>query len=88
MVSTRESQLDSPATSYAPSLVLEPSISSVDVKVNQQQIEQQTKLIGEQEAMIKTLNKQLTHCESDLQTHMDLLSTLEESLGDSEKNCE
>jgi len=36
--------------------------------------------------MIKTLNKQLTHCESDLQTHMDLVSTLETSLGDCEKN--
>ena len=36
--------------------------------------------------MIKTLNKQLSHCESDLQTHMDLVSTLETSLGDSEKN--
>ncbi len=46
----------------------------------------QAKLIDEQEAMIKTLNKQLTHCESDLQTHMDLVSTLETSLGDSEKN--
>jgi len=36
--------------------------------------------------MIKTLNKQLSHCESDLQAHMDLVSTLETSLGDSEKN--
>ncbi|EEB97968.1 hypothetical protein MPER_02610 [Moniliophthora perniciosa FA553] len=49
-------------------------------------VEQQTKQIERQEAMIKTLNKQLTHCESDLQTHMDLVSTLETSLGDSEKN--
>ena len=36
--------------------------------------------------MIKTLNKQLTHCESDLQTHMDEVSRLEDSLADSEKN--
>jgi chromosome segregation ATPase len=36
--------------------------------------------------MIKTLNKQLTHCESDLQTHMDLVTTLETSMGDCEKN--
>ncbi|KAF7337943.1 Kinesin-domain-containing protein [Mycena venus] len=49
-------------------------------------LEQQAKQIDEQEVMIKTLNKQLTHCESDLQTHMDLVSTLETSLGDSEKN--
>ncbi|KAG8916745.1 hypothetical protein FRC02_003617 [Tulasnella sp. 418] len=36
--------------------------------------------------MIKTLNKQLTHCESDLQAHMDLVATLEASLTDSERN--
>lgn len=36
--------------------------------------------------MIKTLNKQLTHCESDLQAHMDLVATLETSLTDSERN--
>lgn len=36
--------------------------------------------------MIRTLNKQLMHCESDLQAHMDLVTTLETSLGDSEKN--
>ena len=51
-------------------------------------MEQQAKQIDEQEAMIKTLNKQLTHCESDLQTHMDLVTKLETSLGDSEKNRE
>lgn len=36
--------------------------------------------------MIKTLNKQLTHCEADLQAHMDLVATLEASLTDSERN--
>lgn len=45
------------------------------------------KTIGEQAAMIKTVNKQLTHCESDLQTHMDEVAHLENSLADSEKNC-
>jgi mevalonate kinase len=40
----------------------------------------------EQEAMIKTLNKQLTHCETDLQTHMNMVNKLEGSLGDTEKN--
>ena len=50
-------------------------------------LEQQNIQLEEQEAMIKTLNKQLTHCESDLQTHMDLVSTLESSLGECEKNC-
>jgi len=49
-------------------------------------IEEQVKVIDEQTAMIKTLNKQLNHCEGDLQTHMDLVTTLETSLGDSEKN--
>jgi len=70
---------DSPSTSvFSP--VSTPPV--VDVK----RLEQQAKKIEEQETMIKTLNKQLTHCESDLQTHMDLVSTLETSLGDSEKN--
>ncbi|KAK0496881.1 kinesin domain-containing protein [Armillaria luteobubalina] len=76
--SSRESQLDSPSTSIGP--------GSVNNVVPNGKLEQQAKLIDEQEAMIKTLNKQLTHCESDLQTHMDLVSTLETSLGDSEKN--
>ncbi|KAF5380852.1 hypothetical protein D9615_004103 [Tricholomella constricta] len=79
-VSSRESQPESPSTSVAPNSPL-PIDSKVLVK-----LEQQAKQIDEQEAMIKTLNKQLTHCESDLQTHMDLVSTLETSLGDSEKN--
>ncbi|KAH9945823.1 kinesin-domain-containing protein [Epithele typhae] len=50
------------------------------------QVQQQAKQLDEQEAMIKTLNKQLTHCEGDLQAHMDMVATLEASLGDSEKN--
>ncbi|THH16638.1 hypothetical protein EW146_g4034 [Bondarzewia mesenterica] len=83
--SSRDSQLDSPATSVAPSLPNLPSGSAAEGKLLQQ-IEDQTKQIGEQEAMIKTLNKQLTHCESDLQANMDLVTTLETSLGDSEKN--
>ncbi|KAG9045448.1 hypothetical protein FS837_006291 [Tulasnella sp. UAMH 9824] len=49
-------------------------------------IEEQAKHLEEQEAMIKTLNKQLTHCEADLQAHMDLVATLEASLTDSERN--
>ena len=50
-------------------------------------IDEQAMHIQEQEAMIKTLNKQLTHCEADLQAHMDLVATLEASLTDSERNC-
>jgi len=59
--------------------------SPIDAKITAR-LEQQAKHLEEQEAMIKTLNKQLTHCESDLQTHIDLVSTLETSLGDAEKN--
>lgn len=62
-----------------------PIIAPVDPNVGAK-LEQQMKQLEEQEAMIKTLNKQLTHCESDLQTHMDLVNTLETSLSDSEKN--
>ncbi|KAL4248822.1 TRAFAC class myosin-kinesin ATPase superfamily protein [Abortiporus biennis] len=50
------------------------------------QVQEQTKRLEEQETMIKTLNKQLTHCESDLQAHMDMVATLETSLAESEKN--
>lgn len=57
-----------------------------DVTTNGDQT--QTRLIEEQEAMIKTLNKQLAHCETDLQAHIDLVATLESSLNDSERNCE
>jgi hypothetical protein len=85
-ISSRESQPESPATSL--SHVSMPLTSpSVDSKVVVK-LENQAKQIDEQEAMIKTLNKQLTHCETDLQTHMDLVTTLETSLGDSEKNRE
>ncbi|KAF8636524.1 hypothetical protein AX17_003337 [Amanita inopinata Kibby_2008] len=81
---SRESQPDTPATStgHGP---LNGTSASVDPKITTK-LEQQAKQIDEQEAMIKTLNKQLSHCESDLQAHMDLVSTLETSLSDSEKN--
>jgi len=86
--SSKESQPDSPATSLGH---LPPNIQNIqptpDTKLTAK-IEQQSKQIEEQETIIKTLNKQLNHCESDLQAHMDLVSTLEASLGDSEKNRE
>jgi hypothetical protein len=50
------------------------------------QIEDALRQIEEQDTMIKTLNKQLTHCEGDLQAHMELVGTLETSLNDSERN--
>ncbi|KAI0636643.1 kinesin [Trametes polyzona] len=78
-----------PATSIAHSLAngLPSPLASAgpDPKVAAQ-LQQQAKQLEEQEAMIKTLNKQLTHCESDLQAHIDMVATLEASLGDSEKN--
>ncbi|OBZ65664.1 Kinesin-like protein KIF21B [Grifola frondosa] len=94
MTSSSRGGLDSPvespstpATSIAHSTinVSTPTLAAVDPKIAAQ-LQQQTKQLEEQEAMIKTLNKQLSHCESDLQTHMDLVATLEASLGDSEKN--
>ncbi|KAF8844806.1 hypothetical protein BDN67DRAFT_962242 [Paxillus ammoniavirescens] len=81
--SSRDSQMDSPATSV---ISMNAQGSPLDAKAAAAKIEDQTKHINEQEVMIKTLNKQLSHCESDLATHMDLVSTLETSLGDSEKN--
>ncbi|KAF9227741.1 kinesin-domain-containing protein [Gyrodon lividus] len=81
--SSRDSQTDSPATSVVSVNV--PG-GPLDAKAAAAKIEDQAKHINEQEVMIKTLNKQLSHCESDLATHMDLVSTLETSLGDSEKN--
>ncbi|KAF5357958.1 hypothetical protein D9756_001456 [Leucocoprinus leucothites] len=81
--SSKDSQPDSPATSLGH---LPPNTHPIPDPKLTAKIEQQSKQIEEQEAMIKTLNKQLTHCESDLQAHMDLVSTLEASLGDSEKN--
>ncbi|KAG1754309.1 kinesin-domain-containing protein [Suillus lakei] len=75
---------DSSATSVAS--VLAPSGPQMDSKAIAAKLEDQAKHINEQEVMIKTLNKQLSHCESDLATHMDLVSTLETSLSDSEKN--
>ena len=63
------------------------SSSPADSKLTAQ-VQEQAKQLDEQEAMIKTLNKQLTHCESDLQAHMDMVARLETSLADSEKNRE
>ncbi|OAX39364.1 hypothetical protein K503DRAFT_865468 [Rhizopogon vinicolor AM-OR11-026] len=72
----------------APPATLVTSIAApgVDSKAITAKLEDQAKHISEQEVIIKTLNKQLSHCESDLAAHMDLVSTLETSLGDSEKN--
>ncbi|RXW20077.1 hypothetical protein EST38_g5764, partial [Candolleomyces aberdarensis] len=49
-------------------------------------VEEQAKEIEEQKAMIKALTKQLTHCETELQAHMDLVTNLETALGNAEKN--
>ena len=76
-----------PATSIAPSMSGPPTSSGTPDPHLTAQVEQQAKQIEEQEAMIKTLNKQLMHCEGDLQVHMDLVTKLEGSLGEEEKNC-
>ncbi|KZS90007.1 hypothetical protein SISNIDRAFT_458341 [Sistotremastrum niveocremeum HHB9708] len=73
-----------PLTSAGPSLK-DGSIMSDDSLLHSK-IQSQGKQIEEQEAMIKTLNKQLAHCEGELQSHIDLVNTLETSLNDSERN--
>jgi hypothetical protein len=84
--SSRDSDIDSPATLVAPSATNgHASTVVVDTEFTQQ-LQERAKLMEEQDAIIKTLNKQLTHCEADLQAHMDLVNNLETSLGDSEKN--
>ncbi|CAE6447398.1 unnamed protein product [Rhizoctonia solani] len=73
------SQADSTAeSSIATSQAADPNTAA--------QLEKQAKQLDEAQTMIKTLNKQLTHCEGDLQAHMDLVATLETSLSDSERN--
>ncbi|KAF8517592.1 kinesin-domain-containing protein [Hysterangium stoloniferum] len=81
--SSRTSQLD--ASTPATSLSLSNGHGPADAKILAR-IEEQNRLLDEKEAMIKTLNKQLTHCEGDLQAHMDLVATLETQLNDSERN--
>ena len=86
MASSQDLSLDSsvtPATSPASSLQ-DSVIPAVDPEL--QQLDPRTKTISEQAAMIKALNKQLIHCESDLQTHMDEVARLESSLAESEEN--
>jgi septal ring factor EnvC (AmiA/AmiB activator) len=84
--SSRDSDINSPATSMPPSTI-NGHVSTVVVDAElAQQLQDRTKQMEEQEVMIKTLNKQLTHCEADLQVHMDMVNKLETSLGDSEKN--
>ncbi|KAL4077254.1 hypothetical protein V8B97DRAFT_1413252 [Scleroderma yunnanense] len=83
--SSKDSHItDSPATSVVSVNI--PGVPILDAKSAAAKIEDQLRHINEQEVMIKTLNKQLSHCESDLATHMDLVSTLETSLSESEKN--
>ncbi|KAG1891461.1 kinesin-domain-containing protein [Suillus subluteus] len=84
--STMSSKDSSDSSSTSVTSVLAPNGPQVDSKAIAAKLEDQAKYIDEQEVMIKTLNKQLSHCESDLATHMDLVSTLETSLSDSEKN--
>ena len=80
MSSSQELNLDSsamPAFSLASSL--QDSICQAANPKHLQQLDRQTKT--------KTLNEELTHCESDLRTHMDEVTRLEYSLAGSEKNC-
>jgi hypothetical protein len=88
MPSSRELNLDSPAT-HATSPVSpsqDPVIPIVDAKLRQLDQEMKTIDVDEQAAAIEALNKLLTRCESDLQTYMDEVVRLENALADSEKN--
>ncbi|KAF8323370.1 kinesin-domain-containing protein [Clavulina sp. PMI_390] len=76
---------ESHASGSTPSTSVVTHSTTIDPKIAQQ-LAEQARHLEEQETMIKTLNKQLTHCESDLQAHMDLVATLETSLTDSERN--
>jgi kinesin family protein 4/21/27 len=84
--SSHDSDINSPATSVQPSITNGHIPTLVADAELAQQLQERTKQMEEQEAIIKTLNKQLTHCEADLQSHMDMVGNLETSLGDSEKN--
>lgn len=85
--SSQSSRAPSPDEQTTPStsVMMSPTTPQIDSKIAAL-IEEQAKHLEEQESMIKTLNKQLTHCEADLQAHMDLVATLEASLTDSERN--
>ncbi|KAH7107617.1 kinesin-domain-containing protein [Auriculariales sp. MPI-PUGE-AT-0066] len=84
--SSRGSIPDSPAATISTTLTSLPSTNGhADSKIVAL-LEEKEQTIEEQDTMIRTLNKQLTHCESDLQAHMDLVSTLETSLSESERN--
>jgi len=84
--SSRDSDINSPATSVQPSTINGHTATVVADMELAQQLQDQAKQMEEQEAMIKTLNKQLTHCEADLQAHMNIVNRIETDLGDSEKN--
>ncbi|KAG8916744.1 hypothetical protein FRC02_003616 [Tulasnella sp. 418] len=78
---------DRPSTSDLVSHLCEGRRSNKQVQVDSgNDTEEHARHLDEQGAMIKTLNKQLTHCEGDLQAHMDLVATLEASLTNSERN--
>jgi len=85
-LSTLHSPTDSMVgPSTAATSILTPSVTHDHTKLATQ-LEDALRQVEEQDTMIKTLNKQLTHCEGDLQAHMDLVNTLESSLNDSERN--
>ena len=83
--SSRTSQTDSPLVASTSATSTASPIANGHTPIDPK-VEEQTRQLEEQETMIKTLNKQLTHCEGDLQAHMDLVSTLETQLNDSERN--
>ncbi|KAG8753634.1 hypothetical protein FRC14_005867 [Serendipita sp. 396] len=84
-LSSLHSPTDSMAGPSTPATSVLTHVAQADSKASPR-VDELTRQVEEQDTMIKTLNKQLTHCEGDLQAHMDLVTTLESSLNDSERN--
>ncbi|CAD6945817.1 unnamed protein product [Tilletia controversa] len=62
------------------------SLTTVNMSSNHSGGDSGLRMIAEQGEEIKKLQRQLAHCEADLQANIDLVSTLEAALNDSERN--
>ncbi|KZP01048.1 kinesin-domain-containing protein [Calocera viscosa TUFC12733] len=74
------------APSGAPSLKDTLATQATNGSALQQQYEDMAHLYEESQLMIKTLEKQLEHCEADLQANQQLVATLENELHDAERH--
>lgn len=89
---TRSSTMTAATTSgggHGPGLSRSSSATSMytqTMSVNGMSHADTKKLLADQSEELKSLAKQLAHCEADLQANIDLVSTLEAALNDSERN--